>query len=220
MSRPRSWFHTVTLLAAFTLVAVGRAAAVDSKWAVSLRSTYPGADDAAWFSFPNHGSIAASRPFRTHLALLVSTGYASSSGPLRIYSIPEVGLKAGLDASLVPVAVGLRISPVVRPGESPQPFLEIAPALYWYRYRARVESSYWYGQPTRVSTDALDRVVPGLVAGAVVPMRLFRGVGLEVGLSYYLTGTLSTDHRLIDAGRAYRDYLHTLRLMFGLSLRP
>src|SRR5262245_29225998 len=116
-----------------------------------MRSTKAGSGD-----FRDNLSVTTHRRLRSHWAVLASAGYARDTSPLFFVSFPEV--RSTAEARLVPVALGLRYSPLGENAKAPQPSLEIAPALYWYHYEASVQGTRIFTGGTSYASDSFDRV--------------------------------------------------------------
>jgi hypothetical protein len=187
---------------------------------VSLRSDLAFGDAMQWFGLGHAVRAAASRNLETHLALVASAGYSHYSAPIFLLHFPEGWVRPVRDARLMPLAVGLRYSTRLQGPKRPQAALEFAPTLYWYRYRATLESGSVFTAGAGRSSDSFDALVPGFQLCGLMRAPLSSHLGIDLGASYYFSGTLMP-HRLLLANEpALFGSLNTLAATFGLWVRP
>jgi hypothetical protein len=199
------------------LAGVARVAAAGPGWDMTVRSAYAVDEGHKWLDFHHNLSVTTHRRLNSHLGVLASVGYARDMTPLWLVWLPEVRGTAHREARLVPVALGLRYSPLGENAKYPQPFLEIAPALYWYHYEASVRSTDMFTGKTLYASDSFDHVAPGLQATAIVPIRLIGPVGIDMGVSYFFSDDFGLGERLLAGPE---EGLNTLAATFGLWVRP
>ena len=206
------WLVSIALLAGLAGVA-----AADTGWGVSVRGAYAVDEGHKWFDYQHNLSVVGHRRLNTRLAVLASAGYARDTTPLWFVSVSEAHSRFSREARLVPVALGLRYSPLGERPNDPQPFLEIAPALYWYHYEAFVHSSDIFTGAEYSASDSFDHVAPGFQATAIVPIRLFGPLGIDMGISYFFSDDLSRGERLLAGPEPG---VSTLAATLGFWVRP
>jgi len=199
------------------LAGVARVATAGPGWDTTVRSAYAVDEGAKWFDFHHNLSVSTHRRLSSHWGVLASAGYARDTSPLFFVSIPEVRETAHREARLVPVALGLRYSPLGENAKDPQPFLEISPALYWYHFEASVHSTHTFTGETLYAGDSFDHLAPGLQVTAIIPIRLIGPVGVDMGMSYYLSDDLGSGEPLLGVPE---EGLNTLAATLGLWVRP
>jgi hypothetical protein len=177
--------------------AMTRCAAIGSLGTV-FTITQPGFSQAGRWSVEAAGDYVESGRVATRTNESRSFGVGASGAP--VYSLRlmrDLGrhvamlgtltyLPFGRDATsnraqFVPVAFGVRLSPASGEGRKGGPYVELSPALVWSRWRVP-----YYG------IDQATYLRPGLIAGLGVHGQVANGIGIDVGLRYFLSGNGGT----------------------------
>jgi opacity protein-like surface antigen len=108
-------------------------------------------------------------------------------------------------ARFVPFAIGARYSPAAGDGRRGGPYVELSPALVWSRWKVHF---YDVDQETAIRF--------GLIAGLGVHGKVANGVGIDIGLRYFLSGNGETRYAGPSDSQSL-DGLDHAGLHFGLS---
>jgi len=206
-------------LATWFLLAPATGRSAEPLWSFSARGGFivpaQGNPSNDWFDVTPILFANVGRRFGAHLSLLAMTGYMRS--PLVAPAIrfvhtqrgPGVGFQTVQEGTVVPLALGLRFSPMASSPELPRPYIEISPALYWLHYE-----TYDGVRPAGGSflgTTASDQVLAaGGLFSLVVPGRIASRLGFEIGFSYLLSETF-------EGERGRFPGLNHVSMMGGLS---
>ena len=207
------------ILASGLLLSPGTARSAEPRWSFSARGGFivpAQSDQSDWFDMTPLLLADFGGKLGAHLSLLATTGYMRSPtpgevilGPPHAQSTRGVEFASVQEGTLVPLALGLRYTPVASTPGEPRPYIEISPALYWLSYEThdaeRVTTASFSG------VNATDHALAaGGLFGLVVPGRITSRLGFEVGFSYLLSARLEGERRSFPG-------LNHLSMMGGLS---
>jgi hypothetical protein len=208
------------ILATGFLLSPTTARSAESRWSFSSRAGFivPVQSDASddWFDMTPLLLADLGRKLGAHLSLLATTGYLRSPtpvgvvlGPPHAQSTRGIEFASVQEGTLVPLALGLRYTPVASTPGVPRPYIEIAPALYWLSYETHDAEVFATGSFSGVNATDHALAAGGLF-GLLVPGRVTSHLGFEVGFSYLLSARLEGERRSFPG-------LNHVSMMGGLS---